>query len=384
MKKEKPVHSRLGASSAKRWLNCPGSVALAAQCPPAPSSEFAEEGTAAHELAEKCLRDKSAAQHYVLKKMKAANGIAFTEEMATHVQGFVDYVRNLQRELGAELLIEHRFHLSHLHPDFYGTCDVVLMQPFGELHVLDFKYGAGISVEVEDNEQIMYYGIGALDLGDFDKVILHVCQPRLEHADGTFRRWEATPERLVEFGKTLRAGALKTQKKDAPLKSGEWCRFCPAAGVCPALHTAAMEVAKTDFKSDKFPEVSALTHEQIARVLEYKTRFESWLDAVKAHATNALMQGQKIPGLKLVAGQTRREWIDESSAAEALCAKLGDEAYKSKLLTVPQAEKALGKDYVAGMFQTVGGSPTVAVESDRRKELQNSAKDDFAFLDEDF
>lgn len=383
MSNEQKAHSKLGASSAYRWLNCPGSVTLAAQCPPSVTSEYAEEGTAAHELAERCLRDTPAAQYYVLKKMKAANGVAFTEEMAAHVQTFVDYVRALQRELGAELLIEHRFHLQHLHPDFFGTCDVVLLQPFGELHVIDFKYGAGISVEVEDNEQIMYYGIGALDLGDFDKVVLHVCQPRLEHEDGAFRKWETTPQRLLEFGKELRAGALKTQKKDAPLKSGEWCRFCPAAGVCPALHSAAMEVAKTDFKSDKFPEVTALTPEQIARVVEFKARLESWLDAVKAHATNALMQGQKIPGLKLVAGQTRRAWANEQMAEEALRSKLGDGAFTRKLLTVPQAEKALGKDFVAGMFQTTGGIPTVAPESDRRKALAN-AQDDFGILEDDF
>jgi len=379
---ETKTHSKLGASSANRWLNCAGSVALIEQCPPAPTSEFAEEGTAAHELAEKCFKEGAAAKYYFLTKAKM-NNIVVTEEMAEHVQKFVDYVINLRNELGAELLIEHKFHLAHLHPKFFGTCDIVLMQPFGELHVIDFKYGAGISVEVEENEQIMYYGIGALDLGDFNKVVLHVCQPRLDHEDGAFRKWETTPERLIEFGKELRAGALRTQKKDAPLKSGEWCRFCPAAAICPALHTTAMEVAKTDFKSDKLPEVVALTDEQIAKVIEHKLRLEAWLDAVKTHATTLLMQGKKIPGLKLVSGQTRRAWIDEKSAEETLCRELGEDAFTRKLLTVPQAEKALGKDFVAGMFQSTRGVPTVAHESDRRKALA-SAQDDFGILESDF
>ena len=50
------VHARLSPSAAIRWINCPGSIRLSDQVPPAGSSEYADEGTAAHALAELKLR----------------------------------------------------------------------------------------------------------------------------------------------------------------------------------------------------------------------------------------------------------------------------------------------------------------------------------------
>lgn len=53
----KMTHSRLGASSCKRWLNCPGSVSLLASLPETnDSSVYAAEGTCAHEICEHYLR----------------------------------------------------------------------------------------------------------------------------------------------------------------------------------------------------------------------------------------------------------------------------------------------------------------------------------------
>ncbi len=52
-------HANLGASSAKRWMNCTASPALIATIPDilqSRSSIFAEEGSAAHALAEHVVR----------------------------------------------------------------------------------------------------------------------------------------------------------------------------------------------------------------------------------------------------------------------------------------------------------------------------------------
>jgi hypothetical protein len=52
----KRKHSKFAASSAKRWLNCPGSVRLSEKAPPQFESIYAKEGTDAHECLEFLVR----------------------------------------------------------------------------------------------------------------------------------------------------------------------------------------------------------------------------------------------------------------------------------------------------------------------------------------
>lgn len=380
-----PAHSPLGASSAKRWTSCPGSVKLAEKFPKT-DSDFALEGTAAHALAETVLKNKPGpnAFWYIGREKEIKDfpaGFKVTEEMAGHVQAYVDYVRNYVNELKGELLVEHKFHLKHLHPAFYGTCDAIVMQPFGELHVFDFKYGAGILVEATENMQSQFYALGAIELGDFSKIVIHICQPRIDH-DGGFRYWETSPEALFEFGKFLQARAAETEKPDAPLKpSAEACQFCPAKGGCPAIHKKAVELAKTDFKAPSFPAPSALPMETISKILEHKKLFMQWLDSVEEYATRKLLTGETYEGLKLVRGRSQRRWTDEALAEAYLCSKLGEAAYSKKLLSVAQAEKLVREDLPLDMLETVDGELVAAPESDRRKAV---GLIDFQFKKEEF
>ena len=82
------AHARLSPSSAKRWLMCPGSVKLSEAYPDTTSS-YASEGTAAHELAEKCLRERQDAASYAM-----IDGVEVDEDMAIGVQLYVDWVRS--------------------------------------------------------------------------------------------------------------------------------------------------------------------------------------------------------------------------------------------------------------------------------------------------
>ena len=58
--------SIVGGSTAKRVINCPGSVALVAQMPPKPSSVYADTGTLLHNVIADVLDGKATAQDFQL------------------------------------------------------------------------------------------------------------------------------------------------------------------------------------------------------------------------------------------------------------------------------------------------------------------------------
>lgn len=386
------AHSKLGASSSERWFNCPGSVALCETVPKREGGAAALEGTAAHALAEKVFKGPHAAAYYIGKEHLVGDEftkheIKCTADMATHVQAYVDFVHRKRDELGGELVVEKRFHLSHIHPDLFGTGDVVIIVPFQLIWVCDFKYGVNYAVEVEENSQLMYYGLGASVGEDFEEVELCVYQPRAEHEDGSIRSWKCDAAALRTFAKKLRQKALETEREGAPLLPGKWCTWCDAAGVCPALHRHAIETAKTDFDDPQLPTIEQMSDAQIAAVVRYTSMFEKWFKAVKARARERALAGDLVEDLKLVSGRGARVWKDESVAKDFLQARLGDEAFKITLLSVAQAEEKLGEVYLEGLWDKVPGEPTVAHKSDRRKEIKPIASkdfdDDFADINED-
>lgn len=377
------AHSKLGASSSDRWFNCPGSVALCEEVPAPDAGAAALEGTAAHALAEKVFKEPPNAWYYMGKEKKLLgpefndHGIKVTEEMATHVQAYVDFCRVKARELGGELIVEKRFHLKHIHPLLFGTADAVIVVPFGPVWVIDFKYGVGHAVEAEENSQLLYYAVGATTGIDAEEITVCIVQPRCDHADGPIRTWTIEPRTLKDFSKRLRQRALETEKENAPLNPGKWCQWCAAAGVCPALHRTAIEVAKTDFEDPKLPDVKRLSDEQIAKVIRYAPMISKWFDSVKEYARTRALAGEAIPGLKVVAGRGSRVWKDEEQAKKVLQEHLGEEAFKVTLLSVAQAEDKVGVGKLDAYWEKREGNPTVAHETDRRKPIKPPADQDF-------
>lgn len=363
------AHSTLGASSSERWFKCPGSVRLSEGLT-SKAGKAAEEGTAAHELAEKCLRSKKDALAFLGKKF---NGFEVTREMASAVQIYLDHVRRVVEETGGELLIEQRFHLKHLHPLLFGTSDVVIKVPFDRVIVMDYKHGMGYAVEVKDNSQLLYYGVGGAyegdGYGDYGTVELHVVQPRAQHSDGPIRTWSLDFNTLMKWGRELKIKAIATQKKDAPFESGSHCKWCPAAGICPALHSTAVATAKADFAeiNPKLPIVERLTDSQISRVVENADMLRKWLDSVEAYALMKFEKGERIEGLKMVRGKSNRKWKNETEAEEYLKKKLGKRAIRSQLLSPSQAEELLGKGSLSDYIEVNEGGLHVTHESKRGK-----------------
>ena len=96
-------------------------------------------------------------------------------------------------------------------------------------------------------------------------------------------------------------------------------------------------------------------------------------------ALTALLDGQEIPGFKVVEGRGSRDWSDEPQVQARLreCGYSPEEYLKTELLSPAQLEKSLGKKIAADLVGTLiiskPGSPTVAPESDKRKPFDRLA-----------
>lgn len=352
------AHSKIGASGMSRWANCPGSVRLIEGIPQV-ETEFAKEGSAAHELAERLLIG--------LTPRKP------DPQMLEAVMVYVNYVQG-QIEGNTEFWIEHRFDLGEVHAGLFGTADCVVYDRENEtLEVIDYKHGAGVAVEVEGNLQLQYYAMGALNSLKLNPktIKLTVVQPRLSHPDGEIRSWSIHPMELtVDFKKKLIEAAKATEKSDAPLKPGSWCKFCPGKVKCPELERQSMELAKIEFSpaSDYDPE-------KLSRALSFLPQMESWIKAVREFAYSEAMAGKKIPGFKLVAKRAVRKWNDEEAVREWLLFNRGlsmPQIEETKLRSPAQIEKLIAKPErkkLADFVTKVSNGETLTPESDRRKEV---------------
>lgn len=394
------THASLGASSAYRWIACPGSIALSAGVQ-SESSVYAREGTAAHELAQMCLVEGRDAVEYIDCEI---DGFEVDEDMAEAVQVYLDAVRDAQGTGGAMLLVEKRFSLdgllagTNLQGLMYGTNDACVLVPDGpknsKLLVFDYKHGRGVAVDVIGNPQLRYYGLGAsLELAHhaITEIEIVIVQPRARHKDGPVRRETITPYELVEWSADLVDAAERALADNAPLVAGEHCGWCPASGFCPEVRNKSLAVARMEFTpipdSAEIvvpPPPETMTPEQIGRVLDMAEVVGDWVAAVKAHAHLQLDHGAKIPGWKLVPKRATRKWKHDDDTTASSLDVMGldvEKIYKDPQVRSPaQIEKLLPKTAKAALDDLVvkeSSGTTIARDGDERKALPNKASADF-------
>lgn len=375
---ETRAHSRLGASAAHRWLNCPGSIRLSIG-QPNESSIFAAEGTAAHELAEWCLRQKKDADDFLGQEITVGNHkFTVTDEMAEAVQVYLDTIR-ADYEPGDILFIEHRFDLSSIWSGMFGTNDCGLYKADGRLKVYDYKHGKGYAVEATENPQLAYYGLGLLNVPSLKgarvgEVELVIVQPRAPHKDGAVRRWQTDVVHLMDFTETLRFGAEATEDPNAPLFAGEWCKFCPARGICPENRQKAIYDAQAEFV-DTDPTV--LSESELATLLDKASYIEDGIKAIRAEVFSRMCGGAKAPGWKIVEKRAVRKWSGDPDEIVPKLTTLFDledvDVVERKVRSPAQIEKLLPKAERAALgdlITKVSSGYTLVRETDRRPEVQ--------------
>lgn len=389
---EATEHAELSASSAERWSTCYGSVELSKGIPNR-SSKFAAEGTAAHHIAAACLRSYQRGKTFdprpsFLGKVAKVEGyeINLDDELISAVEEYVtDVFDDIQP--GDQLFVEQSFTeaLKKLHPKFGGSTDCVRWRPSTrQLRVMDYKHGAGVPVDVDDNKQLKIYALGSLLANpDFnaEEVEIRIAQPRCDHEQGRFRSYKFPAFDLLDFAADLVADAKKTEEFGADLKpSKKACRFCPAnaAKKCPAIEAETHALVRADFHVLD-PEAYSLT--QIAEFLEKIPLVEARLSAIREFAYQRACAGEQIPGWKIVDKRATRKWRDEDAARAWFTH--ADCYTEPKLKSPAQIEKQLGKKNFAEINQSQdlvvkeSSGKTLAPESDPRPPATTALLTDF-------
>ncbi|RDY30975.1 DUF2800 domain-containing protein [Lachnotalea glycerini] len=370
-------HALLSASSSRRWLNCTPSARLEQQFPEDGGSIYAEEGTAAHALAEHKLK------RLLKKRSRRPVSVYDCDEMEDCMDEYVSFAME-QIEKAKQsckdpvILIEQHLDFSRYVPEGFGTGDLVIVAD-GTLFIIDLKYGKGIAVEAEENPQMMLYALGALELFDaiydIERVSLIIHQPRLESVS----TWEITVDGLRKWAEEyLIPRAALANKGQGEFVCGSWCRFCKARNQCRVRAESFLELAKMEFCQP-----ALLSDEEIAEVLKKADELAKWAADIYAYAQDeAITHGKHWNGFKLVEGRSNRKYSSDEEAAEAAKAAGYTDIYKQALIGITEMEKLMGKKkfvQILGKFvYKPQGKITLVPESDKRQPVETAdAEADF-------
>ncbi len=378
------AHAILSASGASRWMACTPSARLEQQFENK-TSEYAAEGTLAHELGELKLKkvlEGLSSRSFNSKLKKIQENKLYTADMPDYVDVYVDTCLERYSEARAKtpdalFKIEQRLDFSKWVPEGFGTGDFVIIAD-GTMEVCDLKYGKGVPVSADNNKQMMLYALGAISefsfLYDIEKVRMTIIQPRLDNIS-TF---EVTVEELLKWAEEfVRPRAELAIKGEGEFFSGDHCRFCRAKAVCRARADKNLELAKYDFQ-----EPPTMDNNDIAYVLSKVDELVSWASDVKEYALEEALKGEEFDGFKVVEGRSNRRWSSEDDVAKVLIAEGFQESmiYTRKLDGISKIESAIGKKEVKRLLGEFiikpVGKPTLVPITDKR-EPYNPAKADF-------
>ena len=375
-------HAKLSPSSSDRWLACPASIVRAPDVEDE-GSEAAHEGTAAHALAEFCLKNNLNGKTAPFPVDHAKYD---TPELRAHIQTYLEYVMRIVQHEKGELFVEQRLQIFPQY-EVFGTADAVVVTPDGTIHVIDLKYGRGILVDVEENTQLLLYGIGGLAFDWLSQVpvktvMVHIIQPRRQNlVSKTY-----SVEELAVWAQENSHLVKRAYDGTDEASPGGHCKWCPIKGTCRERAEHNLSLASFDFAAPEpsCKSIEGLSEDELVKLFLALPTFRAWLNDIEAEvATRA--RAHLPDGLKWVGGRSARVILDEELAAEVLRAQ-GVEPYAPpKLLGITEIEKQLKlkgesvENVLGKLVEKIVGKPALVSATDKREAITPtaSAQEDF-------
>ena len=364
------AHSTIvGGSTAKRVMQCPGSVALVQKMPPQESSSYADEGTLLHEVIAEIMQDGADAKKFIGREY---NGIVLTDELYdTKLLPALLMFEDVDPDGQMELMVETRVSFGSYLPDVFGSCDI-LGRIGDRAFVVDWKFGDGVAVIAEENPQLLFYAAAARrteaakwifkGVEDIECIII---QPTRGMS-----RWVTTPDRLDRFERDLKRAVKTAQEPDAPFRAGSHCRFCAAKPICPIM--------RGDVERAVVTTLQALNVDELGYYLHMAKRLEEWSKDLHKLAQQMLEKDIPVTGWKLVPKRATRQWVDEELAKVALFKHLKEsDVIETSLISPAKAETLLKKQRIplpADLVVAISSGSTLAPEDDPRPAVLNIGK----------
>lgn len=379
------AHALLSASQAERWLNCPPSARLQEGIPDR-NSEYAEEGTVAHELAEAILKitiiplDAEILGSIDKKLRTIRQNKYFNAEMESAIENYVSFVcerynEAVNRSKDAVILLEERLDFSDWVPEGFGTGDVIIIAD-GMMEIIDLKYGKGVPVSAINNPQMRLYALGAWAahgwLYDIQEVQMSIVQPRLDSISTD----KLPIQELLEWGESIKPIAQLAWEGKGEFKAGDHCRWCKVKATCKARAEENMKALRYEFQDP-----ALLSDEEIGSILFIADQLRSWVKDVEEYAREQALKGEKIPQWKLVEGKSNRTITDPEALIQRLT-EAGfskEEITETKPLGISKLEKIVSKkklqELAGDLIVKPPGKPVLVPETDPRPELNSIEKD---------
>jgi len=379
-------HALLSASGAARWLACPPSAKLEQKYPDS-TSEYAREGSLAHEFCELKVSHKFLGKSVSVAIPELKKHELYQPEMDGYTDQYLDFVSKVYMSFDSDpfLAVEKHLDFSQWVPGGFGTGDCIIIGG-SDLHIIDFKYGKGVAVSPENNPQMMLYALGAYEayglLYPVKTISMSIVQPRIDNIETS----EIDIADLLSWAEnTVRPTAQLAIEGKGNFAAGDHCRFCRAKGACRQRAAFNMDIEPATKKDP-----AILAPDEIGEYLTRSADVVAWANDLKEYALSQCLDGVKIPGWKAVEGRSLRAWTDEDKAFEYAHKELkipNTKLYVKKPVTVAALEKAIGKDKFKDMESYVvkpAGKPALAAEKDKRPAITNkpTAKEAFAESEE--